>query len=193
MAGRIKTAVREALAAARPRPAAPLRSLKRELAYRVRRFDEEREDAAVSYYVKKRTTGDPGYTIDVFRKMRRQLAPHQGEERKTWVQAMRLGDIALVGVPGEFFTRLGIEIKRRSPFRYTYVAGVANDYIGYIPDSQAFELGGYQVWTGLHSLVERGTGEAIVDAAVAMLEELYREAPGGAPTPGSSRRSGTGK
>jgi hypothetical protein len=36
-------------------------------------------------------------------------------------------------------------------------------------------------------------GEAIVDATVAMLEELYQEAPGGAPTPGSSRRSGTGK
>ena len=48
----------------------------------------------------------------------------------------------------EFFTALGQEIKRRSPFRYTYVFELANDYIGYIPDRRGFDHGGYQVWTG---------------------------------------------
>ena len=71
-----------------------------------------------------------------------------------------IGDVALVGVPGEFFTVLGQEIKRRSPFRYTYVFELANDYIGYIPDQAGFDRGGYQTWTGLHSFLERGTGEA---------------------------------
>ena len=75
-----------------------------------------------------------------------------------------IGDIAIVGVPGEFFTVLGQEIKRRSPFRYTYVFELANDYIGYIPDRAAFGLGGYQTWTGLHSFLEPGTGEEIVVA-----------------------------
>ena len=180
---RIENAVRQALTQAKPRPVKVLRSLKRELPYRVRQFDEEREQAAVSSYCRKYITRDPDYTeytIEVFRKMRRQLAEHQGEQRKTWVQALRIGDIAFVGVPGEFFTVLGMEIKRRSPFRYTYVAGVANDYIGYIPDAQAFELGGYQVWTGFHSLVAKGTGEAIVDTAVEMLEELYTQGEEGA-------------
>ena len=64
---------------------------------------------------------------------RKELAPHQGQLRKTWLQAILIGDIAIVGVPGEFFTVLGQEIKRRSPFRYTYVFELANDYIGYIP------------------------------------------------------------
>ena len=59
-----------------------------------------------------------------------------GAARKTWVQAVRIGDVAIVGVPGEFFTALGEEIKRRSPFRYTYVFELANDYIGYIPDQR---------------------------------------------------------
>jgi len=77
-----------------------------------------------------------------------------------------------VGVPGEFFGQLGIEIKRRSPFRYTYVIGLANDYIGYIPDREAYDLGGYQIWTGLHSFVERGTGEEIVAETIRILEEL---------------------
>lgn len=65
--------------------------------------------------------------IEVFRNMRRQLAPLQGQERKTWVQVVRIGDVAIVGVPGECFTALGVEIKRRSPFRYTYVAELSND------------------------------------------------------------------
>jgi hypothetical protein len=174
MTYRIAEAVRSALSRAQPHEVGVLKALKRELAYRVRRFDEAREDAAVVSYCQKRLSGDLSYTIEIFRKMRRELAASQGEERKTWVQALRIGDVAIVGVPGELFTYLGLEIKRRSPLRYTYVGGTANDYIGYIPDADAYALGGYQVWTGFHSFVEKGTGEAIVDAAVSMLEELAR-------------------
>jgi hypothetical protein len=174
MVFRIKDAIRRALARAAPAPAAPVRAIKKEIAYHVRRFDEEKEDAAVSAYCRARIA-NPDSVIEVFRRMRRELAPRQGEERRTWIQAARIGDVALVAVPGEFFTVLGIEIKRRSPFRYTYVAGVANDYIGYIPDEEAYDLGGYQVWTGFHSLVAPGTGEMIVGEAVALLDELHRE------------------
>ena len=105
--------------------------------------------------------------------MRKELASHQGEVRKTWLQAMLIGDVAFVAVPGEFFTSLGVEIKRRSPFRYTYIVELANDYIGYIPDKEGYRSGGYQVWTGYHSFIEEGAGEAIVDEAVRMLMSLY--------------------
>src|SRR3954462_11443654 len=104
--------------------------------------------------------------------MRKRRAPRQGEVRKTWVQAVVVGDVALVGVPGEFFTVLGREIKLRSPYRDTFVFELANDYVGYIPDAPGFDRGGYQVWTGLHSFLERGSGEAIVDAAVETLGRL---------------------
>ncbi len=168
---RIQAAIRDALGKAVPVDGGAIRGLRREVAYRVRRFDEEKEEKAVSDYCEK-YVHEPESVISVFRKMRKELAPHQGEERKTWIQALRLGDVAWVTAPGEFFTVLGIEIKRRSPFRYTYVAGVANDYVGYIPDEKGFDQGGYQVWTGFHSLVERGTGERFVSIAVELLEEL---------------------
>ena len=70
---------------------------------------------------------------------------------------------------------LGQDIKRRSPFRYTYVAELANDWIGYLPDRKGHELGGYQTWTGLHSFAEPGTGERIADVAVGLLEKLAKE------------------
>ncbi len=170
---RIKAAVNGALAQAQTRPVTRLAALKRPFAYRVRKFDEAVEDTAVSVYCRRRAPQGADEIIRVFRQQRETLAPHQGEERSTWVQAVVIGDVALVGVPAEFFTVLGQDIKRRSPFRYTYVAELANDWIGYLPDRKAFELGGYQTWTGLHSLAEPGTGERMVDAAVELLEELH--------------------
>ncbi len=170
---RIKAAVQQALDQAEPHAVPAIKALKRPFKYRVRRFDEAAEEAAVGTYCRRRIPQGADGVIDVFRRQREVLAPHQGEERESWLQVIVLGDVALVGVPAEFFTRLGQDIKRRSPYRYTYVAELANDWIGYLPDRKAFELGGYQTWTGLHSLAEAGTGEAVVDQTVKMLDELH--------------------
>ena len=86
---------------------------------------------------------------------------------------MQIGEVAFVGIGGELFNDLGIDIKRRSPFRYTYIVSLANDQIGYIPDNKGFELGGYQVWSWWASYVAKGTGETIVDEAIQLLSELY--------------------
>jgi hypothetical protein len=44
--------------------------------------------------------------------------------------------------------------------------------VGYLPDKKGFEMGGYQTWAGLHSFTEIGTGEAVVDHCVEMLQEF---------------------
>ncbi len=168
---RIKNAVKEALSESKSKDVPRIASVKREFEYRVRIFDEEKEEKAVSYYCSKRVK-NPEPVIGVFRKMRRKLSKLQGETRRTWIQAVLLGDVALVGIPGELFTRLGILLKRLSPFRHTYIVELANDWIGYIPDRQAYDLGGYQVWMGFHSYVEKGAGEAMVEKTVRMLCNL---------------------
>ena len=173
---RIKTAVADNLDQAGERSVLRVIGRRKEIKLQVRHFDEAKEDAAVVAYCTKRQP--PTYqdkTITIFREMRAKLAPTQGQERKTWVQAILVGDIALVGVPGEFFASLGREIKLRSPFRYTYVFELANDYVGYIPDARSYDRGGYQVWTGLHSYLEKGSGETIVNTAVELLEEFAKQ------------------
>jgi len=172
---RIKEAVKAALAQSTPHAVSRIAAVRTPFRYRVRKFDEENEDAAVSAYCRKRVGKQADAYIDVFRAQRKVLASKQGDERTTWLQVLVIGDVALVGVPAEFFTVLGQDIKRRSPFRYTYVAELANDYIGYLPDQKAFDLGGYQTWTGLHSFADRDTGERMVDAAVRLLEELSKQ------------------
>jgi len=168
----IKQTVREALAKAQPRPVARLAAVKRPFKFKVRQFDEAKEDEAVVRYCRKWVGPYGEQVIQVFRDMRKTLAPQRGQERETWLQAMVIGDVAIVGVPAEYFTKLGLDIKNRSPFRYTYVAELANDWIGYLPDLDGHKLGGYQVWTGLHSYAEPGTGEQIVEEMVSMLKEL---------------------
>jgi neutral ceramidase len=168
----IKKAVRASLESSQPRPVIRLAALKRPFKFKVRQFDEQKEDEAVVRYCRKWVGPYGEQVIQVFRDMRKTLAPLRGQERETWLQTILIGDVALVGVPAEFFTKLGLDIKNRSPFRNTFVAELANDWIGYLPDFDAHRLGGYQVWTGLHSYAEPGTGERIVDEIVKMLGEL---------------------
>ncbi len=169
---KIEAAVRQAIDEAAPQSNTTLKALKRPFTFRVRTFDEQAEDAAVSSYCQKRIGAGADGVIGVFRTMRSVLAARQGEERTTWLQVLRVGDVAIVGVPAELFTVLGTEIKRRSPFKNTVIAELSNDWIGYLPDRDAHTMGGYQVWTGFHSYAEPGTGERVVDAAVDMLREL---------------------
>jgi hypothetical protein len=169
---RMKRAVRSALDEAQPHAVTRLASIKRPFEFKVRTFDESTEDDKVARYCRKRIPPHADAVIDVFRAMRQVLADQQGQTRHTTLQAIAIGDVAVVGVPAEYFTTFGVEIKKRSPFPKTVVAELANDWIGYLPNLEAHQLGGYQTWMGLHSYAEPGTGERVADAVVSMLEEL---------------------
>lgn len=174
---RLVDAIEEALSRLQPALPGPIQVLNRQFTYHVRRFDETKEARAVKSYLEKYAPQRAASQGAWFGKMREEMAPHQGEARQTRLQVIRLGDIVLVGVPGEMFARLGLEIRRRSPFRHTCIIGLANENIGYIPDRKAYDDGGYQTWVGWHSKLEVGTGEAMVGQAVAMLDALYDAAP----------------
>jgi hypothetical protein len=171
---RLKRVINQALDEAEPHPVTRLVSVKRPFTFKVRTFDETVEDEKVSSYCRKHMGAGAEGIIDVFRAMRKKLKPEQGQTRETVVQAVLVGDVAIVGVPAEYFTIFGVNIKQRSPFRYTYIAELANDWIGYLPNLEGHELGGYQTWMGLHSYAEPGTGERVADTVVGMLEELAR-------------------
>ncbi len=173
----VKTAVTDTMHRAGTVEISGIVSMKSEFEFGIRYFQEKEEDQAVSDYCHKMRVDwcdHPQDIVNVFRDMRKSLVKHQGEVRKSWLQVILMGDIAWVAVPGELFGTLAREIKNRSPFHQTYIIGYANDHIGYIPDSKAFELGGYQIWTGYHSLVKKGTGEQIVEQALAMLNKLKK-------------------
>ena len=172
---RLKEAITDAMEQAKPMPVDKLASLQRPFTFKVRTFNETVEDEKVSSYCRKRVPDGADSTISVFRNMRQVLAPQQGQLRETTLIAMVIGEVAIVGVPGELFTGLGVELKERSPFKHTYVVSLANDWMGYLPDREAHTLGGYQTWMGLHSYAEEGTGERMVDECIRMLQQLAKQ------------------
>ena len=88
---------------------------------------------------------------------------------RTWVQALRIGDLGIAAVPGELLVELGLDLKARSPFSQTIVIELANDSVGYLPTRQSYEEGGYEPEA---SVFAPGCGEQIVDAALGLLEQL---------------------
>ena len=88
------------------------------------------------------------------------------------IQAVRIGDAAIVSNPAEFFCQLGLDIKRGSPWKPTMVAELANGYSGYCPTAEAFKGGGYEVRTARSSFLAPGTGEQIVESSVRLLNKL---------------------
>lgn len=169
---RIKDAFNQTLRQATPMVSEKLAAIRREVPFAIRTFDEQAEDQKVVEYCRKYAPAGAEAIIEVFRDSRRKLKADQGKNRTMWLQAMQIGDVYLVGVPAEFFTVLGLEIKRRSAHRNTFVCGLSNDYVGYLPSREGFQNGGYQTWMGLHSFAEIGTGEMVVDECVKMLNEL---------------------
>ena len=90
-------------------------------------------------------------------------------EMRTSITVLAAGDAAFIGIPGELFVEFGLELKANQNFAHTFVAGYCNDLIGYIPTSEAYAQGGYEVES---ARVAPGSGETIVAAALAALADI---------------------
>lgn len=100
------------------------------------------------------------------------VAGREGRPHGVEVQAITLGrELAWVSLPGEVFVELGLAIKQRSPFPHTHVVTLANENIGYIPDRRSYAEGNYEPES---ARCAAGSGERLVEAAVALLAELCR-------------------
>jgi neutral ceramidase len=89
------------------------------------------------------------------------------------VTTLSLGQIALVGYPGEMFSAFGIATRERSPFAHTLVCGLANGNFGYVPTEDAFEHGGYETRLAMTSKLHPQSGSQMVDVAIDMLDNLH--------------------
>jgi hypothetical protein len=92
----------------------------------------------------------------------------------TPVQALRIGDMAIVGLPGLPFCQIGMNIKTRSPLRPTMTVALANDHAGYLPTEDQHTLGGYECWRSRASFVEPRAATILQSAALRLLAQLAR-------------------
>ncbi|MEW5718397.1 MAG: hypothetical protein AB1817_07225, partial [Chloroflexota bacterium] len=94
------------------------------------------------------------------------------------MQAIRIGDAALVAFPAEVFTEVGLAIQVNSPFQPTLFVSCANGgSVPYVPTAESFPLGGYEVeqaqrGLGMPSGLASITANLIVEKASQLLPML---------------------
>jgi len=145
------------------------------------RFKELTKAGASSYewwYLKERL-GWYQYLLDLYRR---------GKRFEEWenleVQVVRIGDIHIVGIPGEVFSHIGLEIKRRARelgSNKVLVFSLTNGNPGYIPAEEdytiapvgkrGYELEGSYMLYG-RPLVGPGTATVIIETAVKLISKL---------------------
>jgi neutral ceramidase len=93
------------------------------------------------------------------------------------ISTIALGnEVLFLTNPAELFTGYGIKLKEKSPFPLTVISELTNGYIGYIPELEDFDEGGYEV-KKIHrnSFLEKDTGDRIVDLSLKLMNDIIKQ------------------
>ncbi len=95
------------------------------------------------------------------------------------LQAFRIGNFVICGLPGEPFSEGQLELKRHFPDHLVLVAHCANHYAGYLPTREAFaypvQQRGHEANFSSWSNLEHGALDQVVAAGIALIAGLFKE------------------
>ena len=112
----------------------------------------------------------PTALVDVYARECQRLAQLPAQMTAP-IQVIRLGEAAIVALPGEVFVETGMNIKTASDATPTFIVSLANGYIGYICTDKALtEEGGYETWAAMSSLPDVGTVPAMETLVASLLD-----------------------
>jgi len=92
------------------------------------------------------------------------------ETQDTEIQVLKIGDVYIVGLPGEVLVEIGLEIKAKAGIENLLVVSIANDAVGYVCPRAAYKEGGYEPGTGTN--LAPGAGEIITERALELIEQI---------------------
>ena len=131
-------------------------------AHEYKALHEADRDADIPYTAMELTTG-------VAEAIRMCNLEHGPAEFHLELTGVRIGDIALIGLPGEPFTDIGRGLKQAPGWKLVLPCCITNGYEGYFPMKEAYDEGGYEARS---SRFKAGTVERIVQEGLALLAEL---------------------
>ena len=85
---------------------------------------------------------------------------------------LRIGDVALLGIPGEPFGKIGVELRKAKDWELVLPTCCTNSYEGYFPMMECYEEGGYEARA---SRFKPGVAEQIITEGSALLEQMYNK------------------
>ena len=90
----------------------------------------------------------------------------------TEIQVLKIGDIFILGLPGEIMTDIGFDIKRESGINNLIIITLCNDEISYVCKKETYEEGGYE--PNEATCLAKGAGEIILNESLKIIEEIKR-------------------
>ena len=94
------------------------------------------------------------------------------EALTTEIQALRIGDIYILGLPGEVLVEIGLDIKNRAGIENLFIVSLSNDTCGYVCHREAYKEGGYEPGQGTN--LAEGAGEIVTEQALELLGAMKR-------------------
>jgi len=86
------------------------------------------------------------------------------------LSAIKIGPVAMVGIPGEPFNGIGVGIKEQTKgYGLIMLTCITNGYMGYFPMKDAYDEGGYEARS---SVFRSGSAELIIEEGKKLLEEI---------------------
>lgn len=98
------------------------------------------------------------------------------ETADAFVQTLRIGDLGIAALPFEVFVEIGFDIQDHSPFHDTFVMGLANGGLGYLPSPRQHALGGYETWLTV-SHAEVGASPKLVTKLTELFQRISPHQP----------------
>lgn len=96
--------------------------------------------------------------------------PPSKEPVRVQLQVLRIGELAIVSMPGEPFAEIGSAVKKASPFAFTMFCGYSTGTGGgYMPTAEEFQYRGYEVEGTPYG---KGAAEAVIRAAAELLKSV---------------------
>lgn len=99
------------------------------------------------------------------------------------LQGIRVGGAIFLAVPAEIFVEVGLRLKQVAP-KKTFIVGIANGYIGYLPTREAHGAGGYEV---VSSKCRPEAADVLIEKAVELERHFFGGPAGG---PADARKAG---
>lgn len=95
---------------------------------------------------------------------------HGPEAFEMDLSGVAIGEVALIGIPGEPFMGIGKGLKETEGWGVVIPTCITNGYHGYFPMQDAYEQGGYEARS---SNFKAGVAEYIVEEGKKLLEDLH--------------------
>ncbi len=152
-------------------PLVAMRQREITLNYRVPSDEDVKKALALLELPRKEQEAINGRTGSVAQHTVTYAGPERPEPEQVIIQAIRIGDQAIVSMPFEVLVEIGLEIKDKSPFPHTFTIELANGGYGYLPPPNQHKLGGYETWLGT-SRFEEDASVILTKNLLEMLGEL---------------------